>query len=325
MSEKCPVCSNELADPPRAVFESDARVIACPNCGQFELSFESWINLTRGAIEDQRDLALLSHKIRSMQQAGGWPKLSWELIGAIFRTSSLPSPAEQAVNMLLWLGDMGQFGRLVSLDPVSHSAIMGALDSDNFVAVVAALAERDLLRGNASSGGGFLGRLTLAGWEAYAEAKRGRADSRRAFMAMQYGDEMLDRVFAECFRPAVTATGFELIRLDVSAPAGLIDDRLRVEIRRSRFLIADLTHENRGAYWEAGYAEGLGKPVVYTCEQGYFEKQKTHFDTNHHLTICWSAGKLGEAAAALKNTIRGTLPAEAVMEDAGDGEADTMV
>ena len=97
--------------------------------------------------------------------------------------------------------------------------------------------------------------------------------------------------------------------------AGLIDDRLRVEIQTSRFLIADLTHENAGAYWEAGYAEGLGKPVIYTCEKAKFEEQKTHFDTNHHLTVVWDADNLSEAADELKATIRATLPGEAKLTD----------
>ena len=38
-------------------------------------------------------------------------------------------------------------------------------------------------------------------------------------------------------------------------------------IRDAKFVIADLTHDNNGAYWEAGYAEGLGKPVIYICEK----------------------------------------------------------
>jgi nucleoside 2-deoxyribosyltransferase len=88
-----------------------------------------------------------------------------------------------------------------------------------------------------------------------------------------------------------------------------------VEIRTSRFLIADLTHENRGAYWEAGFAEGLGKPVIYTCEKSKFGVQKTHFDTNHHETVVWEKENLSEAAEKLKVTIRATLPDEAVMTD----------
>ena len=54
-------------------------------------------------------------------------------------------------------------------------------------------------------------------------------------------------------------------------------------------MLVDLTHDNSGAYWEAGYAEGLGKPVIYICEQTKFDSAKTHFDTNHSTTIMWSA------------------------------------
>ena len=41
---------------------------------------------------------------------------------------------------------------------------------------------------------------------------------------------------------------------------------MRVQIRASRFVICDLTHGNRGAYWEAGFAEGIGRPVIFVCE-----------------------------------------------------------
>ena len=36
-------------------------------------------------------------------------------------------------------------------------------------------------------------------------------------------------------------------------------------------MISDLSHGNYGAYWEAGFAEGLGKAVIYTCERTIFE------------------------------------------------------
>jgi nucleoside 2-deoxyribosyltransferase len=117
----------------------------------------------------------------------------------------------------------------------------------------------------------------------------------------------------EVFRPAVEQTGFRLEHLDDEPAAGQIDDRLRVEIRMCRFLIADLTDDNRGAYWEAGYAEGLGKPVIYTCNKFYFEKEGTHFDTNHHQTVVWDPGNPNKAAEDLKATIRATLPFEAKM------------
>lgn len=142
-------------------------------------------------------------------------------------------------------------------------------------------------------------------------------DSRRAFMAMKFGDTGLDDVFLKQFKPAVKQTGFELMRLDDEPRAGLIDDRLRLEIRRSRFMIADLTHANAGAYWEAGFAEGLGRPVIYTCRKDVFDEPKTrpHFDTNHHLTVIWDPANPVAAAEQLKTVIRVTLPTEARLDD----------
>jgi nucleoside 2-deoxyribosyltransferase len=127
---------------------------------------------------------------------------------------------------------------------------------------------------------------------------------------MRFGDPELDEMLRDHFRPAVQRTGFTLFRLDDEPRAGLIDDRLRVEIRQSRFLLSDLTHANNGAYWEAGYAEGLGKPVIYLCKKEVFENPKTrpHFDTNHHLTIVWDRETIQEDMERLVATIRYSIP-----------------
>ena len=161
-----------------------------------------------------------------------------------------------------------------------------------------------------------MARLTFRGWERYEELQRSISDSRKAFMAMRFGDEKLDRFFKKCLKPAVEQTGFDLRRLDEEPKAGSIDNRLRVEIRTSRFLIADLTENNLGAYWEAGFAEGLGKPVFYTCEKSFFDKNKgTHFDTRQHFTVIWEGENFDEAVKEIKTAIRATLPADAKMED----------
>jgi nucleoside 2-deoxyribosyltransferase len=164
-------------------------------------------------------------------------------------------------------------------------------------------------------------RLYMAGWERYYALKRAQVKSRTAFMAMQFGDAELNRVVDDCFKPAVEATGFELRQLTDGQPAGLIDDQLRVRLQTARFVIADLTHGNNGAYWEAGFAEGLGRPVIYTCRKREWDQRdqpsehKVHFDTNHHLTVIWEPENLQDAAMHLTATIRATLPAEAKMTD----------
>jgi len=157
--------------------------------------------------------------------------------------------------------------------------------------------------------------LSFAGWQRYERLKRGSSDARKAFMAMKYGDKELDRIVDETFKPAVEQAGFELFRLTEKPRMGLIDNRLQVEIQTSRFVLADLTHDNNGAYWEAGLAEGLGKPVLYTCKKSKFRRLKTHFDTNHRLTILWEPSSPEKAAEELKATIRATFPEDATLSD----------
>jgi hypothetical protein len=157
--------------------------------------------------------------------------------------------------------------------------------------------------------------LTMAGWDHYEALRQAQIVSRTAFMAMKFGDEELNRVVDNCFRPAVDRTDFELRVLTDKQPAGVIDDQLRVALRTSRFVIADLTHGSNGAYWEAGFAEGLCRPVIYTCRKPEWDERKTHFDTNHLVTIIWEPDQLEDAGTRLTATIRATLPGEARLTD----------
>jgi len=76
-----------------------------------------------------------------------------------------------------------------------------------------------------------------------------------------------------------------------------------------------LTDDNNGAYFEAGFAEGIGIPVIYLCRADKFKAKKTHFDTNHLVTIPWDTSDLATAATLLKETIRNSLPTKAKMTD----------
>jgi hypothetical protein len=159
-------------------------------------------------------------------------------------------------------------------------------------------------------------RLKLDGWKKVAELKsQNKNIGHFAFMAMEYDNQEQDEIFKDYLLPAVAQTGFELKLLKNLLGAGLIDNQLRVQIRRAKFLIADLTNKNLGAYWEAGYAEGLGKQVIYLCKESEFKEIKTHFDTNHHTTIRWDKENMSQAVEELKATIRATFPAEAKMDD----------
>jgi hypothetical protein len=227
----------------------------------------------------------------------------------------LPAPREQADNLIRWMGDELRQRRNPTVglqyDANFLAALIGANDKEGVAYVLRELLKRQWIGPDLNSPIG----LTFAGWDRYDELYKAHSEGPIAFMAMGFHNSDVLWVYENCFSVAAAAAGFELRKLDERQSAGLIDVRLRVEIRKCRFLLCDLTDENRGAYWEAGFAEGLGKPVIYTCEKDFFEKKGTHFDTNHHLTLKWSKDAYEDAIKVLRDTIRETLPREAKMGD----------
>jgi len=330
MPDKCPVCNSDVGKPGYSIDrETSLHHYSCQRCGDYSVEYDLCSILPQLLNNDIKKIAVLSHWIRIRHEAIAKEPpdehffrktitLNAELVNSIIKNPP-PSPAEQADKFVLWLGSkVPAPGEEILVRPSTHQAIMGAETPKGFALVIWHLFDAGIVTGQPYNDEPGKAHVTLSfkGWQHYENLKRGATDSRKAFMAMEYNNEQLDKIVDEVFKPAVGQTGFKLFKLiDRPQPAGLIDDRLRVEIQTSRFLIADLTHENRGAYWEAGYAEGLGKPVIYTCEKEKFEKLTTHFDTNHHLTIPWDAENPKEAAEKLKATIRATLPEQAKLTD----------
>ena len=316
---QCPVCETELFKGSRPDGHRDVVHFDCPRCGRFALSGTASEDLPGTLRLDPESHFKLSHALRRAAESNTHEFFSTITIHAVLKRP-LPRPKEQADLLIRWLAKNSPGpGEPVTIGPVTHAGVIGAKSPAGFALVVDHLFSQGHLAGSRAPRFNVLepaeATLSFAGWEYYEQLAKGGAIYRKAFMAMKFGDVALEDMMTRVFRPAAAAAGFELFKLDDVPKAGLIDDRLRVEIQASDFVVADLSHDNLGAYWEAGYAEGLGKPVIYTCESSKFDTTKTHFDTNHHLTIVWDSNKPSEAGNALKATIRATLPHIAKQSD----------
>jgi hypothetical protein len=325
MSKLCPVCRSETSEFKDVAISSlglHGSYCSCPRCGEYQIE-----SFTVAQVKDLRlnlqTMAVLSHWIRTEYESikrGSREDpiiLTGELVQDIIKNPR-PSLPEQADYYIRWIGDNVKVGgQYTGVHPLAIQAVVGSATIEEFELVSSHLRDARLINHGSGAGAWRDVTLSFAGWKYYRKLERATGDSRRAFMAMEYNREPLEGVVDRVFRNAVRQTGFDLFLLRDRPVAGLIDNRLRAEIQAARFLIADLTDRNPGAYWEAGYAEGLGKPVIYTCEKGVFEdsKRKPHFDTNHHQTVLWSAGDPKTTASDLKATIRATLPAVARATD----------
>jgi hypothetical protein len=131
-------------------------------------------------------------------------------------------------------------------------------------------------------------KLTFKGWEKFNTLNEGKSLTNIAFMAMGFTDK--NRIaYKQIFTPAVEACGFQLQTVSELPSHGSIPDDIELKIRRAPFVIVDISNGNNGAYWEAGYATALGKPVIYTCDQVTWQslrnEKRPHFDVAHRQRV----------------------------------------
>ncbi len=320
----CPVCRTPGASSqtPVAGF-ADADAIECPRCGRFLLSGTTQVVLEGLLQRREINNSRLSHALRVRYDAEPrkppFLRRDTDLQPYQDDLSHIP-PQQQLDNFVLWIGkNQGAPHEWARSNVHALAARVGtAIGSDTTELGISWLINEFNSRGLYSFRRGDAEasyQLKPEGWIRFDELNRRVVNSRNAFMAMKFGDVTLDRVLRDCFQPAAARAGFTLRALNESPSAGLIDNQIRVAIRSARFVIADLSHGNNGAYFEAGFAEGLGLPVIYTCEAAIFDEKKTHFDTNHMHTVKWDANKLEQAGRVLTDTIRNTLPLESKLDD----------
>lgn len=106
--------------------------------------------------------------------------------------------------------------------------------------------------------------ITPAGWTRINKIKTVIQESNIAFIALKFDDKLIE-YSKNWFEPAITEAGYDCKIMYSHKHTKVIDNEMKALIRRSKFLVCDLTENSRGAYYEAGFAHGLGIPVIFLC------------------------------------------------------------
>jgi hypothetical protein len=143
--------------------------------------------------------------------------------------------------------------------------------------------------------------ITPRGWAALsAGAPNGEPGT--CFVAMAFRPDM-DLVYDAGFAVAIRNCGLTGVRADRPAHNDRIDDQIMARIRRCQVLIADFTYHRRGVYFEAGFAQGLGRTVVWTCRHDHLKR--AHFDTRQYSHVVWN--DVDDLANKLEAKMRATI------------------
>ena len=127
--------------------------------------------------------------------------------------------------------------------------------------------------------------ITTNGW-AFLDDHPALADvGNQAFVAMSFSKQMKP-AFEQGIQPALKRAGYRAYRVDLDQHNDRIDAKIEHEIRNSAFVVADVTEQKQGVYYEAGFAMALGLPVIWSVKKG--ELEDVHFDTRQYNHIVWT-------------------------------------
>jgi nucleoside 2-deoxyribosyltransferase len=164
-----------------------------------------------------------------------------------------------------------------------------AAGKDEFRYLLRSLMERGLVRRTDGAtilddSFAYVVEITPNGWAFLDDHMRPSIISDQVFVAMSFSPE-LKPAWTHAIDPALRKVGFRPYRVDAEPHIGKIDTKIITEIKNSRFLVADVTEQRPGVYFEAGYALGLGLPVFWCVRKD--DLDNVHFDTRQYNHIVW--------------------------------------
>lgn len=130
--------------------------------------------------------------------------------------------------------------------------------------------------------------ITSEGWTFLDNHARPSVISDQVFVAMSFSPE-LKSAWENGIKPALEKIGFRPYRVDAEPHLDKIDTKIITEIKNSRFLVADVTEQRAGVYFEAGYALGLNLHVFWCVKRN--DLKNVHFDTRQYNHIVWDNEK----------------------------------
>lgn len=282
MPNTCLLCSNN------AVAESlgENPTIKCERCGRYSITLEFYQDVVKDLSEVQR--AALSASTRQAAEIGN-PLLlktsNWTRL-----VESHQSTMSRKVDMVLrgvakrapYLGASHQFSTVVDYplfdlrNDVEFNSLIFELQQEGLIRPATITGERSIV--NLA--------LTMKGWRFIEPSQQPGGEAGLCFVAMWF-DPSLNEAYELGIVAAVELDcRMKAHRVDRKEHNNQITDEIMAGIRSAEFTVADFTGQRAGVYYEAGFAHGLGRPVIYTCREDHIKDR--HFDTSVINHVVWA-------------------------------------
>ena len=301
----CPICKlSEKYVTTRSTEDRD--LIDCPRCGKYAITGTAAVVAAHSAADFR-----LSAWLRGQVEAGSaTPVVSTATLSDVPKTLPKYKMSEKQLLLLRAIERKTEIaGKSVTITPEFDFTLAWCSTEGELEFLMQALLERgllkvaDVVRGLEES---FVHDVTItaSGWEYLEDRERPSVLPNQVFVAMSFADE-LRSAWENGIYPALKRARFNPYRIDAAPHIDRIDTKIVAEIKNSRFLVADVTQQRPGVYFEAGYANGLGIPVFWSVRAD--DLKNVHFDTRQYNHIVWDteatlADKLYDFVSAIIGT-----------------------
>ncbi|WP_394870649.1 hypothetical protein [Clostridium butyricum] len=108
-------------------------------------------------------------------------------------------------------------------------------------------------------------------------------ESRDVFVEMSFDEKMSNA--SKVIENVLKKCGYNAENMKNKEYNDLIVPEIFLQIKKSKFVVVDLTQQKSGVYYEAGYAKALDKEIIFSCRSDDFEN--IHFDVAQQNVIKW--------------------------------------
>jgi hypothetical protein len=292
----CPICRLQHG---MSLYREPAHTrtaqLRCERCGDFDLTLEAFA--VAGQLGDNVR-PMISGWISDQVRMGAVPRLTADDLIQLSKRPPLRF-SEKAKRLLLYAAEAGsKLGQTIRIWEPEVAARVQTFDENEIRYIADHLENHGWLA--LKQQGPVLYEITGDGLIKSEEWLTADAKSFQGFVAMWFDQSMLE-VWLKGFSPGIQDAGYVPMRIDNKEHANKICDEIIVEIRRSRFVVADFTGQRNGVYYEAGFAAGLPIQVIWTCRKDHFAD--LHFDIRQYSCIDW------QTPAELRNRLHNRIVA----------------
>ena len=143
--------------------------------------------------------------------------------------------------------------------------------------------------------------IDIKGWERLEKNNVQKKKTKKVFVAMAFSPDMSD--VREMIKEVISDLGYVPTLVDEKEHNNQIVPEILYEIRQADFVIADISKNRGGVYYEAGYALGIGKEVILTYNEN--AEEGVHFDVSQKSQVRYN--NLEELKNRLRKRIIATI------------------